>query len=130
MLARIYTNAILLMLLATACSISFTTNAASWGLEKTAFIFAATLAGGFLSVGMTFASKELGNGSKVTPLNLNVLIAVATGFLTIGTVFLYLPTSVYLDLVAEGLVSGLGGTAVGIIMAFAKKDGDDHNDEH
>ena len=124
MISKIYTNAVVLMLLATVCSVVFTTNAAKWGLEKTSFIFAATLAGGFLSVGMTFASKELLNGRTFTPLNLNVLIAVATGFLTIGTVFLYLPTSVYLDLVAEGLVSGLGGTAVGIIMAFAKKDGE------
>lgn len=126
MMARIYTNAIVLMLLATASSVIFTMNATAWDLQKTAFIFAATLAGGFLSVGMTFASKELAVGSHVTPLNLNVLVAVGTGFLTIGAVFLYLPASVFLDLVAEGMVSGLAGTAVGIIMAFAKKDRDDN----
>ena len=126
MLARVYTNAVVLMLFATACSVMFTMNATAWDLQKTAFIFASTLAGGFLSVGMTFASKELAVGSRhITPLNLNVLLAVGTGFLTIGAVFLYLPASVFLDLVAEGMVSGLAGTSVGIIMAFAKKDRDD-----
>ena len=126
MLAKVYTNAVVLMLLACISSVAFTSHATAWGLDKTAFLFAATLAGGFLSVGMTFATKELGNGRNITPLNLNVLVAVGTGFLTIGAVFLYLPTTVFLDLVAEGMVSGLGGTVVGIIMAFAKKDSDSH----
>ena len=60
MVERIYSNAVLLIILAAATSVVFSAAVgygAHAGLQKAAFIFGTTLAGGFFSVAMTFATK-------------------------------------------------------------------------
>ena len=126
-MTKIYTNALLLSLLATLGALSFAAAAGGGdgALQKAAFIFGMALAGGFLSVGMTFAGRPLVNGRRrFSPLNCNVLLSVLAALVTLGGLVALLEVSVYTDMVAEGIASSVAGSIAGIIMAFAKADDD------
>lgn len=129
---KVYPNAILLVIGLAVSSIWFTFQAPALSLEKTAFLVASTLAGGFVGCGMTFVKNLVKlhpalTGSKqqrIMPIDLNVLVCVICGVSVIGAALLQLDQSVYTDLVSEGLMTGFSGTLVAIIQAFAgQQDG-------
>ena len=126
-MGRIYSNALILIAFAFIASALFSIFAND-DLAKAAFIGATTLSGSFLSVAMVFAGKTLSSSEpfwKVfSPINFNVLWAVAFLFAVLGVTFIYIDTAIYTDSVMEGLSGATFGGIGGIIMSFAKKDQD------
>lgn len=126
---KVYPNAILLVIGLAVASVWFSYQAGALELEKTAFLVASTLAGGFIGCGMTFVRNFVklhpaSEKQQIMPIDLNVLICVICGVSVIGAALLRLDQAVYTDLVSEGLMTGFAGTLVAIIQAFAgQQDG-------
>ena len=126
-MTKLYANAVLLVLLAAVASVLFAGlagNSEYAHLQKAAFIFGTALAGGFLSAGMTFVTRQTGDGRRWTLLNLNVLTSVASALCVLGGLVALLDVSIFTDMVAEGVAGSIAGSVSGIIMAFAKADND------
>lgn len=124
-LAKVHTNAVVLMAEATIAAVLFINYVAGVeGLEKAGFIAGTTLTAGWLAVAMVFTGKAIVNGhtTLATKLSLDVLVSVTCALATFFATFLLLDTRIFLDSAAEGVAAATSGGLVGIVMALAKKD--------
>lgn len=130
-MTKFYTNAVVLMMIAVTASVLFSAfignSVENEGLMKASFIFGTALAGGLLSVAITFAGKAKINNPEhkwANPVDANVLIAVTGALVTLASLIIFVQVEVFTDMVAEGIAGSIAGSVVGVITAFAKKDGD------
>ena len=121
-MTRIYTNAVLLVIVGAIASSVFCITAPD-GLEKAAFLMAVGFAGAFLSHGMTFASRlPVITTKKATLFNLNTLVAATAALSVLAFALVGLDVTVYQDSVPEGIAVSTVGALSGMVSSLIDQD--------
>ena len=130
-MSKLYTNAVLLIMLVVAASMVFSTLGPE-GLDKAAFIFGSAVATGLIPAAMVFANRAYvktvdgvkGIMSFSNP-DFNVMIAILGVFCVIGAMIAGLDLTTFQDMVFEGVAGGTAAGVMSIVMIFAKKGEED-----
>ena len=147
MIARVYSNCMIAMVLTTAFGLlciaaadgtdKFLTavvsgvgveTGGSLGIHKHIFNFNMALAGGWFALGMAFIVKMRARGNKYfTPINFNVIGAILASLLLVGTSVFGLGGSDSVQGEGAGMLFGsafstVSGGIIAIVMALAKQD--------
>ena len=122
MYSRIFTTAIILMIITAIASIALS-YFASPDLAKAALIGATTFSGGIFGIGMIFLGNQKAKGNRFfTPINFNVIACLLVSFAVLAAIFAFQDVTQFKDSVFDAISGATFGAAVGLIAGFAKKD--------
>ena len=115
----LYPNVLLVGLLLMLASIAFSYAAGS-ELQKAAFIFGIGIAPAFLTIALSFARAHAAasDGATERSVNANIIVLTCMSMGILAALIAFIPVSVFTDMVIEGVVSAVAGTAISMMMAF------------
>ena len=115
----LYPNVLIVGAMLMVASIAFSV-AAGEALQKAAFLFGIGLAPAYLTIALSFARKHaaVSVGATERTVDPNIIALTLMSMVIMGCLIAFIPVSVFTDMVVEGVVSAVAGSAISMMTAF------------